>query len=52
MSSHQHHDEATHELQVQVQLSPSCRQCQVSVNVEPKSQEIVERARSDPELKK
>eukprot|EP00980_Cylindrotheca_fusiformis_P016774 scaffold5048_cov121-Cylindrotheca_fusiformis.AAC.25 len=34
--SHLHHDEAINELEIQVQLAPSCRRCQVHINSRPK----------------
>ena len=34
--SHLHHDQVKFELDVQIQLAPSCRQCQVQVNIQPK----------------
>jgi len=49
-SSHQHHEQAKHELQINVKLSPSCRQCEVNVQVQRKPREIVTRASKRPRL--
>lgn len=43
-SSHAHHKEAKHELQISIKLSPSLRQCQVDAQVQRKPRDIVTRA--------
>ena len=49
-SSHQRHDQAKHTLQVDITLSPSCRQCEIKVQVQRKPREIVTRASKRPRL--
>ena len=51
-SSHCHHEDATHTLQIQVQLSPSCVKCHVDVQVEKKPRTIVTRVSKRPRLGK